>query len=44
MERLSHEVDSPHINAPTRPWLLAGWTFSALHVLYFLAAWMHRTA
>jgi hypothetical protein len=43
MERPSYEIDSPHINAPTLPWALAGWTVSALHVLFFVAAWMHRS-
>jgi hypothetical protein len=40
MERPSYEVDSPYINAPTWPWLVAGWAVSTLHVLFFLAAWM----
>ena len=44
MERPSYERDSPYINAPNWPWMLAGWTISALHVLFFLLAWMHRSA
>ena len=44
MERPSYEVDSPYINAPNWPWAMAGWTISALHLLFFLAAWMHRSA
>jgi hypothetical protein len=44
MDRPSYEVDSPHINAPNWPWALAGWIISALHVLFFLVAWMHRSA
>jgi hypothetical protein len=40
MERPSYEVDSPYINAPTWPWMVAGWAFSTLHILFFLAAWI----
>ena len=42
-DRPPYEVDSPHINAPNWPWALAGWTISSLHLLFFLAAWMHRS-
>jgi hypothetical protein len=44
MDRPSYEVDSPHIDAPNWPWILAGWTISTLHVLLFLAAWMRHLA
>src|SRR5215204_2162458 len=43
-ERPSYEVDSAHINAPHWPWAVAGWTMSALHILFFVAAWIHRSA
>jgi hypothetical protein len=43
MDRPSYEVDSPFINAPSWPWAVAGWTISALHVLFFLAAWARLT-
>jgi hypothetical protein len=41
MERPAYEVDSPYINAPSWPWALAGWTVSALHVVFFVVAWIH---
>jgi hypothetical protein len=41
MERPPYEIDSPYINAPNWPWALAGWTVSALHVMFFVAAWIH---
>ena len=44
MDRPSYEVDSRYINAPTWPWAVAGWTVSALHVVFFVVAWIHRTA
>jgi len=44
MERPAYEVDSPYINAPDWPWAMAGWTVSALHLVFFLAAWIHRIA
>jgi hypothetical protein len=43
MDRPSYEIDSPHLNAPTWPWVLAGWTVSALHVLFFVAPWIQRS-
>jgi hypothetical protein len=43
MSRPSYEVDSPHINAPQWPWAVAGWTISALHVVFFLEAWIQRS-
>jgi hypothetical protein len=42
MDRPQYEIDSPYINAPSWPWMAAGWTVSALHVGFFLVAWMHR--
>jgi hypothetical protein len=42
MERPSYEVDSRYINAPSWTWAVAGWTISALHVLFFLVAWLHH--
>ena len=42
MDRLSHEVDSPYINAPNWPWTVAGVTLSALHVLLFVVGWLQR--
>ena len=44
MERPPYEIDSPYINAPNWPWALAGWTVSALHVLFFVSAWVFRSA
>ncbi len=44
MERPSYEIDSPYINAPDWPWTLVGWTVSALHVLFFVSAWVFRSA
>jgi hypothetical protein len=44
MDRPAYEMDSPHINAPNWPWAAAGWTVSGLHVLFFVAAWIQRTA
>jgi len=44
MERPAYEVDSPYINAPDWPWAMAGWTVSALHLVFFLAAWIYRIA
>jgi hypothetical protein len=44
MERLSFDIDSPYINAPSWPWAVAGWTISAFHVLFFLAGWILRSA
>jgi hypothetical protein len=43
MERPSYEFDSPHINAPTWPWTVAGWTVSALHLMFFVVAWIERS-
>jgi hypothetical protein len=42
MERPSYEVDSRHINAPTWPWAVAGWTAGTLHILFFLTAWIRH--
>jgi hypothetical protein len=44
MDRPSYEVDSPHINAPHWPWAMAGWTICALHVVFFLIAWINHSA
>jgi hypothetical protein len=44
MERPSYEVDSPHINASSWPWIVAGVAICALHVLLFLVAWLQHSA
>jgi len=44
IDRPSYEIDSPYINAPSWPWSLMGYVLCALHVLFFLVAWMQRTA
>ena len=33
------ERDSPYINAPVWPWSVAGWSFAAMLILLFIAAW-----
>ena len=40
----AYERDSPYINAPNWPWSLAGCVLSALHLLFFLIAWMQQAA
>jgi len=43
-DRPSYEVDSPYINAPSWPWAVAGWAVSALHLVFFVVAWITRSA
>jgi hypothetical protein len=42
MDRPSYEVDSRFINAPNWPWIVAGWTVSAMHLVFFFVAWVRK--